>query len=313
MAYIKIGNKLITTSIQTILEKVRSDTGFKYLHDIKTSNKDLRITCPFHGDGKEKNPDCFINNEPSDDLYGVFHCFACGAKGYITDIINHCFGQSGTFGQEWLCDNFADVFIDKREVLPEIELNKKQSVYLNESDIEQYKYFHYYMFQRKLTKDVIVKFSVGYDKDDDCIVFPVWDENNNLLFFTKRSVKGKYFYIPTGVTKPVYLLNFIIKEHITKVYVCESQINALYCWSLGYPAIALFGTGSKEQYEILKRSGIRNYILCFDGDSAGDLGIKKFVNNMSDDVLISIKQMPRGKDLNDLTKDEFDSLNLVDL
>lgn len=313
MAYIRIENKLITTPIQTILEKIRADTGFRYMHDIKPSNKDLRITCPFHGDGKEKNPDCFINNDPSDDLYGVFHCFVCGAKGYITDIVNYCFGQTGTFGQQWLCDNFADVFIDRQEVLPEIKLDKEQPVYLNESDIEQYKYFHPYMFKRGLTEDVIRKFSVGYDEKDDCIVFPVWDENNNLLFFTKRSVKGKYFYIPTGVTKPVYLLNYVISNHITKVLVAESQINALTAWSWGYPAIALFGTGSKEQYEILKRSGIRNYILCFDGDNAGDLGIKKFINNMNKDVLISVKQIPRGKDLNDLTKNEFDSLNLIDL
>ena len=312
MSYIRFGNKLITTSIQSILEKIRFDTHGAYLHDIKTSNNDLRITCPFHSEGKEKTPDCFINNDNSSDLYGVFHCFACGKKGYISDIVNQCFGQTGTFGQNWLIENFSNVLIETQELLPEIDLSKPQKIKLDESSLDKYKYFHPYMFKRKLSEDIIRKFSVGYDAEDDTLVFPVWDENNNLVFITKRSVKNKYFYIPSGVIKPVYLLNFIINEHITKVMVCESQINALYCWSMGYPAIALFGTGSKEQYDILKRSGIRNFILCFDGDVAGDNGIKRFVKNMSDEVLISVKKLPRGKDVNDLTKDEFDNLECID-
>ena len=128
----------------------------------------------------------------------------------------------------------------------------------------------------------------------------------------KVTVRGKNFFIPGGVIKPIYLLNFIIKEHITNVLVTESQINALTAWSWGFPAIALFGTGSKEQYEILRRSGIRNYVLCFDGDSAGDSGIKRFIKNMNEDVFISVVEIPRGKDLNDLTKDEFLSLKRVD-
>lgn len=313
MSFLRIGNKIITTPLTTILEQLRKETGNKYLHDIKVSNKDLRITCPFHGDGKEKNPDCFINNDPYDKLYGVFHCFACGSKGFITDIVNKCFGQVGNFGQTWLVNNFADIFVEQEYALPEIDLSSNHKQYLDSSEIDKYKYFHPYMFKRHLTEDVIRKFSVGYDDVDKTIVFPVWDANDHLVFFTRRSVNSKYFYIPTGVDKPVYLLNFIIKEHITKVIVCESQINALTAWSWGYPAVALLGTGSKEQYKILNKSGIRNYVLCFDGDIAGDNGIKRFKENMRDDVLISVKYMPRGRDLNDLTKDEFDAIKIVDI
>ena len=313
MAFIKVNNKIITTPIETILKKVREDTGNRYLHDIQNGHSGLRITCPFHADGVEKNPDCFVNVDQDSNLYGVFHCFACGAKGYITDIINYCFGESGSFADNWLVDNFSSIFIEKQELLPEISLKKETPIHLDESEIDKYKYFHPYMFQRKLTEDVIRKFSVGYDSRDDSIVFPVWDENSNLLFFTKRSVKGKNFFIPCGVIKPVYLLNFIIKEHITKVNVCESQINALYSWSMGYPAIALFGTGSKEQYEILNKSGIRNYVLCFDGDLAGDKGIDNFKKNIRKDVIVVVKEIPRGKDLNDLTKNEFDALKVVDI
>lgn len=313
MSSIQIGNKIISDSLLTILYKLKQSVNGSYLKDIKETSNGIRITCPFHSDGQEKNPDCVINDDPDSNLYGIFHCFACGAKGYITDIINKCFNQTGTFAQEWLLGNFNVVFIEQEEYLPEIFLDQEEyHSYLDPREVDKYKYFHPYMFQRKLTEDVIRKFSVGYDEKDDSIVFPVWDEKDNLLFFTKRSVKSKAFYIPRGVVKPIYLLNYIIKEHQTTVYVVESQINALTLWSWGYPAIALFGTGSKEQYEILRKSGIRNYILCFDGDGAGDNGCKKFIENMNDDILISIKKLPRGKDVNDLTKNEFDLLEQVD-
>ena len=82
-------------------------------------------------------------------------------------------------------------------------------------------------------------------------------------------------------------------------------------WSWGYPAIALIGTGSEHQMKILNKCPIRNYILCFDGDEAGDKGIKRFQTNIRKDVMISQKVIPRGKDVNDLSKEEFDNLKII--
>ena len=86
-------------------------------------------------------------------------------------------------------------------------------------------------------------------------------------------------------------------------------MNALTAWSYGIPAVALFGTGSSYQYDILKKSGIRSYILCFDGDEAGRKGAKRFMQNMKKNVFITDMEMPLGKDVNDMEKDEF--LNLL--
>lgn len=312
MAYLRVNNKLITTSLQTILEKVRRDTGDKYLRVIQHSHSGLRITCPFHAGGQERNADCYVNDNPDDKLYGVFHCFACGAKGYITDIIKFCFNQDDDFVCNWLCDNFATTFIEQREILPKIELDSQEEKhYLSESEIDKYKYIHPYLLNRGISEEIIRKFSVGYDEKDNSVVFPVWDDRGNLLFLTRRRVDKKQFLIPDSSVKPVYLLNFIKRDHITNVYVVESQINALTLWTWGHPAIALFGTGSKEQYKILNNSGIRSYILCFDGDAAGDSGVRRFKENMSNEVLVSVKEIPRGADVNDLTKEQFDLLKVV--
>jgi DNA primase len=128
---------------------------------------------------------------------------------------------------------------------------------------------------------------------------------------TSRNVSNKYFHIEKNKDKPVYLLNFINRENIDKVYVCESQINALTLWTWGYPAIALFGTGSSHQYEILNKCGIRNYVLCFDGDIAGNKGRNRFIEKIRNDVLISYKSIPDGKDVNDLTKEQFEKLEEI--
>ena len=150
---------------------------------------------------------------------------------------------------------------------------------------------------------------VGYDQESKSIVFPTWDEQNRLVMITRRSVTDKRFLIPKDIEKPVYLLNFVDKENIKEVIVCESQINALYAWSLGYPAIALFGTGTKHQYGVLNKSGIRHYILCFDGDEAGEKGKDRFLANIRKDVLVDYVDIPNGKDLNDFDKE--DALELI--
>lgn len=74
------------------------------------------------------------------------------------------------------------------------------------------------------------------------------------------------------------------------------------------PGIALFGTGAKHQYDLLNQSNIRVYNLMFDGDKAGDNGIREFLKNIRKDVIVNIIKVPRGKDVNDLTYDELESL-----
>ena len=50
-----------------------------------------------------------------------------------------------------------------------------------------------------------------------------------------------------------------------------------------------------------------SYKLCFDGDAAGNKGTNNFIKNVKNSF-ISVVKIPLGKDVNDLTKDEFDKL-----
>jgi DNA primase len=128
------------------------------------------------------------------------------------------------------------------------------------------------------------------------------------VFVARRSTKGKWFNYPSEVEKPVYALDKIT-ENDKEVYVVESFFNCLTLWKWGKKAVALMGTGSENQYEILKRNKtIQRYILAFDGDNAGKNGAIKFHKNMKDYALISYIDVPLGKDINDLSFEEFSAL-----
>lgn len=308
-----INNKVIDAPVYDILKQVHKETNGRYLNTIIDKGDNVFIQCPFHSNGKEKHPSCTVFAR-DDDKYtdkGITHCFACGISVPLFTLVGHCFDQDDEFGKEWLIQRYSNIFIEKQTYLPEIQIGKPKETALDESILDQFAYFHPYQFQRKLSQEIILKYKVGYDKETDSITFPVWDEHNRLKFITKRSVKTKQFFIPQGVKKPVYLLNFMLKENRNTVFVCESQINALYLNTLGYPAVALIGTGTRDQYEILNKSPIRHYILAFDGDEAGDKGITRFLSNIRKDVFVDVMLLPRGKDCNDLTGEEIAQLPLI--
>ena len=308
-----INKKVISAPVKDILEAVHTECKGRYLHKIIPKGDNVFITCAYHNDGNESHPSCTVyDREDNPDVCkGTVHCFACGISVPLYALVGHCFGEDDEFGKEWLVERFGDIFVQRQEILPEIKLTKDKEEYLDPSILNQYAYFHPYQFKRKLTEEVIKKYCIGYDKETDSITFPVWDEHNRLKFITERSVTTKRFYIPEGVTKPVYLLNFALQDGATTVYVAESQINTAYLNSIGYTAVGLIGTGTSNQYKILNKTPIRHYILALDGDSAGDKGIKRFIKNIRKDVLVDVMIVPRNKDVNDLSKEEIERLPIV--
>lgn len=309
MSRLVIDNQIIDSPLLTILKKVRETSHNEYLKDMKVRGDNIRITCPFHKNGNENNPSCDVYQGDDEKLeYGYYKCFTCGEQGPLYNLIAHCLNKSINYAKDWLIENFSNSITTYKKVLPEIILKKETKKYLDENILDTFQNYHPYMEKRKLTKKIIDMFKIKYDKDTKCLVFPVWDENNNLVMLTRRSVENKRFIIPPDAEKPIYLLNYINRLGIKDVAVTESQINALTLWSIGIPAIALFGTGSKKQYEILNKSGIRTYYLFFDGDEAGDKGRTRFLKNIRNDVIVSTAILPRGKDVNDLSEQEV--LNL---
>ena len=310
-----IKNKVIITPMDVILKTLKSELTNGKLRDInKSNNQNIVVTCPMHKSGFERHPSCQVFSDPDDEYteYGKVHCFTCGYVASLPQFVSDCFDESDIqFGEEWLLERFETAFISQVRYLPEIKIDNKPSKVkslISEVDLTQYNYYHEYMWKRKLTKEIVDRFEVGYDIKQNMLIFPVRDDKGNLLFVTGRSVSTKRFMIPENIEKPVYLLYYIKQNNIQRVAVCESQINCLYMWSLGIPSVALFGTGTPYQYNLLNKSGIRVFDLYLDGDEAGRKGIQRFKQNIRSDVIVNVHQLPDFKDVNDLSLEEINNL-----
>ena len=310
--YCEVKGKRINHSLEEILKRLRAETDNWYFDAIESAGDRLKITCPNHKNGKERHPSCFIYNRDDDDdvEFGTCHCFTCGYVARLPKLVSDVLNISIDDAENWLIEDFADIVVESTKILPPIEINNvTECTRIDESELLKYQEYNDYMWKRKLSKEVVDFFHIGYNKEHNSIMFPVWDEHGNLVMFTERYIDTKRFDIPSNVTKPVYLLNFIKKYGYNKVIVCEGQIDALVSWTYGFPAVALFGSGTtKHQISLLNESGIREFILMYDNDYAGRKGAERFKKNIRNDVFVSDIIMPEGKDVADCSYDEFTSL-----
>lgn len=300
--------------------------GIQRFAEFKPGPRNIQFNCPIHADGQERNPSCGISIINQEGVpAGTVHCFTCGYTATLEQMISHCFGKDddGTFGREWLIKNFLTISIENRkDIILDLQRgnNKITNNYITEEELDSYRYYHPYMYKRRLTDEVIEQFDVGYDKHFElkdkfgkvksvlrCLTFPVRDINGNTLFIARRSVDIKLFHYPEGINKPVYGLYELPKD-VKEVIVCEGILDALTCWVYGKPAVALLGLGTEYQYEQLRKLGCRKIITALDPDAAGQRATARLKKALNGSKLVTSYIIPEGKDINDLEKEEFENL-----
>lgn len=299
----------------------------------------MNIYCPFHSDGNEHRPSCGVllhTEVRNGQTYpeGFTHCFTCSYAKPMNKMIDDLISTRNisTADYEWLKTEVGDLS-DNREfdsLLPDgisealmnkyainytLALQNKSQTFVSEEELAKYRYTVPYMYERKLTDPIIAEYDIGVDLNwipegkknpIPCITFPVRDIEGRTLFLCRRSIKGKIYNYPQGVTKPVYGIDRVTNK--SSVIICESCINALTARTYGYQAVALLGTGNSYQISQLKELGVREYVLCMDGDDAGRRASNKLKRSLCSTSLIWTINMPDGKDLNDLSREEFEEL-----
>lgn len=320
--------------LNKIKESVLQEQGREILNKIKRSGDNIMVCCPKHNDGQERKPSCgILTTDKHGKPAGSVHCFACDLVGPFEVFVSACFGydDDGVFGERWLLENYLTGEEYERPVntcdtsrVNVFDLKKSNQIeYVSEEELASYRYYHPYMWKRKLTPEIVERYDVGYQKDylvfedkntgykkyDEVLTFPCRDKNGNCLFVSRRSIKGKSFYLPLNIDKPVYGV-YELPKNANHVVICESVINALTCAVYGVPALALFGTGDALQYEQLRNLPIRHYILGLDPDRAGNKGTYKLKKILRDRTLTKLI-IPPKKDINDLSYDEFKGLQEI--
>jgi len=330
--------------------------GIKLLGAVKDSPDNVMISCPYHKNGQERRPSAGIKKSD-----GTFHCFACGEVHTLPELISHCFGENdgGALGYKWLMQNFVLISQeDRRDVELDFDWHKgdvRRSTFItavghspssnngvgevhngtgfvDEEELSQYRYYHPYMYKRGLTDEIIELFDIGYDKETECITFPVRDIEGNCLFVARRSVKTKFFNYPAGAEKPLYgLYELVLQAYLhaipkpinmgietwysiacnvfpSEVIVCESMLDALSFWCVGKYAVALNGLGNELQYQQLRDLPCRAVILATDMDEAGRKAREKLRRELPNKIILEYN-FPNGKkDANECTPEELSSL-----
>ena len=224
----RINDIELNADLSMILSELQAQlmaNNISLLQKTKETTTHIQVQCPYHNNGQERKPSAGIRKSD-----GVFHCFACGEVHSLQEVITHCFGHYddlvGAFGFRWLMRNFASIQVEERKDI-EIDYNRisnssryngntnDNSISNNDStdnkrfisgrELDKYRYTHPYWAKRGIIDENIIElFDLGYDKETDCITFPVRDVNGNCLFVARRSVKTKYFNYPQGAEKPLY-------------------------------------------------------------------------------------------------------------
>ena len=136
--------------------------------------------------------------------YGTAHCFSCGFAMKLPKFVGYCFDEDESFGEEWLLSRCSTAFISETKYLPEIVIDNNKykndtQPSMSEDELKKYAYYHEYMWKRKLSKEVVDRFEVGYDPKQNMLIFPVRDEKGVLRFVTGRSVLSHRFMIPPEI------------------------------------------------------------------------------------------------------------------
>lgn len=320
----KINDIIINADLRDILVELKHQleiNNVKLLEHIVETDTDIMVSCPYHKNGQERKPSAGIRKSD-----GLLHCFTCGETHTLDEVISYCLGYTndvfGIHGKHWLLKNFATISIEERKsVKLNITRNRDITTTVNnrklvtDEELDKYRYYHYYWTKRGIIDEELIElFDLGYDKETDCITFPIRDECGNCLFVARRSVNTKYFNYPAKAEKPLYgayeLRLLSACSQPKEIYVTESMIDALLLWQSKKYAVALNGTGSKEQLEMLSKLPYRGLILATDNDDAGRNARVKIRNKIKNKIISEVELPKNRKDIGECTKDEIENLKI---
>lgn len=331
---IKLQDTIIQSDTQSVLDMLKFDLaqhGVDRFHIFRNNGDNIQTNCPFHKNGQERKPSFGVNGE-----IDKCHCFSCGWSGTIEEMISELYGyqDEGKFGKRWLIKRFNTVQIETRPNIMEgfngrnnitirninnihrfkqhIQGDKSSEQYsgeITEEELDKYRYIHPYMYERKLTDEIIERFDIGYDRERKEITFPVRDIEGRCVFIAGRSIERKFFRLPKGMDKPIYQAYKFSLGKYTTAFITESFLNCLTCWKYDKPAMAMIGTGNQKQYEILNKLPVREYILAFDPDEAGRKATERFKKNVHGKIIKELVYSD-NRDINDL-QEEFLNCKII--
>ena len=141
-------------------------------------------------------------------------------------------------------------------------------------DFPYLQFRHPYLLKRGITKEVQRLFCIGFDKEHEAIAMPWFNMDKKVINVKYRSIRYKqFFYLQDGqlTRNYVYGLPQCKSLGYKDVDIVESEIDCMYLWSNGIPAVAMGHAGiNKNQIQLLLNAGIETVTFASDNDEAGE-------------------------------------------
>lgn len=233
-------------------------------------------------------------------------------KGNFARLIGYFMNVSYEEAADYLLEKYGQILADtdslKIDMLLTMEAIEPKIV--SKDELKKYQFRHSYLGGRGISEKVQRAFKVGFDRDTKAITLPWFDIKGNVINIKYRSVRDKRFWYMSGgqpLKNHVYGLNFICRGNYTEAYSVESEIDALYLWSHGVPAIAFGGANITEvQYRLICNSSIERLITATDNDSVGQKFKREICNRFGGAV--ELKELlipPAYKDVNEIPAEQM--------
>jgi DNA primase len=268
---------------------------------------DYIIFCPYHNNNRTPA------GEVSKDS-GLFFCFGCQTTRSLTELIMHMTNR--TYFE-------AVRFIKSKEVETNIESLVNKTLHaapdfvqydellikrLNKQALESPRAMTYFE-GRRITKESIAKFDLGYSDKQDSVIIPMQSPDGMTIGFVARTIEGKEFKNTPGLPKSKILFNLHRVKASKTIYVVESSFDAIRLDQVGFPAVATLGANvSSSQIELLRKY-FNQIVLIADNDEAGQIMADRLSEKIGN-LLTVVHPDKKYKDIGDMTDDEIKTLKL---
>jgi DNA primase len=242
----------------------------------KEAESEYIVFCPFHSN--HRTPAGEINK-----YTGLFFCFSCSKTADLIELVmyfsNRTYFESVRFikSKEVETNILSEVnnkLIEKEE-WTEFDMSVVNRLHEQALNSERAKE---YFVKRKITKESVIKFKLGYSENQDMVSIPIQNSDGLCVGFVGRSVEGKDFKNTSRLPKSKLLFNLNRVKTASKVYVVESSFDAIRLDQVGFPAVATLGANvSSKQIDLLQKY-FSDIIIIADNDEAGGNMKEKIVN-----------------------------------
>jgi len=252
----------------------------------------FRGKCPFHeSDDNGKHTSFHLNFDRG------FHCFRCGASGGPITFIKDYFKLERYWdAHKYIFNNFH-IKTDRFESWEKMLLEPYEN----------------YLRKRGISEETAQHFNLSaclYGRYKDRIKIPVIFNNEEVgsAYRAIKDMEPRYLF-NKGFKRSEYLYNFdSVSKNDKKILLVEGFFSVFKLHEYGVKAIASMSCNvSDRQYEMLFEKRLPVYVM-FDGDEAGIRAAEKVQKALHDKLETRIIQLPSGRQPDELSKRELESI-----